>query len=189
MTWLAEWRAQNVAVSEDVPARYRAADLERVKPALRRCAEEYMRNFYALADQGRAPLFLGQSGTGKSMASAYVAMRVAERACVSVSWVNCSTWNLHLRTEARDALAVWIRELYEVPFLVLDDVHSVVGQYGPLATLAGVLSERWDRCFPTLVNGNLDLPQGEEWDVLSQKFGPAVARRMQEGGEGYTVLL
>lgn len=192
MTWLAEWRAENVDPGPmTIPRRYQQAALERiVVKELRQTATSYLNKFYSAAAQGRAPVFIGQAGTGKSMTAAFIARRIYEGVPLAVEWQNCASWQTWLRTEPREVLAKRIRRMQTVPFLVLDDMHAVSSvQPETFALLSGVLSERWDNCYPTILIANLDLPAGQMWESFAEIYSPALERRVREGSEGFTVLV
>jgi len=190
MTWLDLWRAQHPTPAPLVlPERYQQARLEKCSPVQRECIHKYLQQFWEVAPQGRAPIFLGESGVGKSMAAAVLITLLHERAKLDMRWESAGQWVVKDRTLPREEHASWVRKMQQIPILVLDDIHFVtVAEVSTFAVLTAVLTGRWDACKPTIITANLSLPAGTEWDALATIYTAALARRMRDAGEGFTVL-
>lgn len=187
MNWLAEHLHRNPQAGPfELPPRYAGAVIERLpNQNIRDVVHDYLQHFGEHAAAGRAPLFLGQSGVGKSMGAAVIASRVHTRVPLDTRWVSVP----HLALDA-NLFAFDPEPYYTVPFMVLDDLHALLPAIKrPFAALTAILSARFDSLRPTLITGNLELPEHQEWETLARLYSPAIARRLQEGSEGLRVII
>ena len=191
MSWLddavREYPGEKVCA---LPVRYQYPRLESLPhEALRAVVTRYLADFWALAEVGRAPLFLGKAQEGKTFAAALIAKTVAA-AGIETTFVSCPDAFMRLDLNRfGPGTAARLTQWGAVPFLVLDDLFQLAVGSWSLATATALLFERFNACRPTIVTGNLELPQGAEFAALGQQFGVPLARRLQESAEGFTVLL
>ena len=77
-------------------------------------------------------------------------------------------------------------------FLVLDDVLSLKADSYGMEVITAVASSRFSEMRPTLFTGNIDAESGESGEVfakISANYGSLLARRIQDGGRGYTAFV
>lgn len=183
MSWLAAHVTENPGVSDlDIPLRYEKASLERIPKTLKPAVTEYLNEFWTVAAAGLAPVFLGRSRTGKTMAAAVIARIVHATVPLDVKWCSAPGWAAEPFNQSLDMLR-------RAPLLVLDDLQAITKESRAFTGLQAVLSSRFDALRPTIITGNIYLPHGKEWETLGDLYGPALARRLQDAGKGFTVLL
>lgn len=191
MNWLQEARSRNpYPIPPAIPPRYlqhKLADLPNT--VVRKTAEDYLTRFWTVAPTGQGPLFLGRAETWKTTAAALVAQAVAA-AGVETTWVSVPRYQVDFERSRFDSdLTRTIKSWESVSFLVMDD-FAVIGRnsYGHML-LNAIITARFDAQKPTCWTGNLDLPEGREWDAISELYGPLFARRLEATSTGYVAVI
>lgn len=176
-----------------IPPKYQAIELGTLPPgSLRDTAYAYLNQFWTIAPQGRAPAFFGRARRGKSETAAAIARVVNQNPTgrLDVLWGNVPEARWKVETNSFDASTRNMMDSWMTcSFLVLDDVQVVERRSRFGFTFEALLSHRFDYLLPTLLTGNFDLPDGDEWGALTDFFGPMVGRRVQDAAQGYTVLV
>lgn len=185
-----------------IPTRYKTAAITAEMtpewtPVNHQVAYEFLRSFGQYATQGKAPLFAGNPGTGKSYSAAAILNRVitARRDLglpeLQTAWVPVGEaldrilyFRDHRLTEQfREADSLLINS----PLLVFDDFGHL-RNYERLRELFWIyVNARYDRMLPTIFTANLDMSDG--WDALDRDFGEAFRRRIQAMSEGLTAVV
>jgi DNA replication protein DnaC len=158
---------------------------------LRRAAVAYCKQFFDVAPEGVAPLFVGPTGTWKTYTAAFIAQRVHEVGIESVFAQTKPTFQRWDTMRFSDGRAVRheIEQLVRVPFLVLDDFATTTPKPSWQAeTLLEVLETRFSELRPTLLTGNFQLKKNDT-TALDELFGVQVGRRVYHAAEGFRVAL
>jgi hypothetical protein len=174
----------------EVPVLFADAHLNTIAtPIVRRTAMNYLTGFWELADDGKAPAFLGRAGTYKSLAAAVIARFVRDTALLDTAFVQCGPEFLELERRRFEVSThqriVW---LTLCPFVVFDDFTKLKpGSFG-LDSLDAIVEKRYGYGFPTLYTGNV-VVQKDDWSEVTNHFGAGFARRLQEGAAGLTAVV
>lgn len=190
MTWLERAQLQWATTLPDLPARYASVTLADIgHERVRAKATEYLRVFPDAAARGLAPVFLGRSGEYKTVAAVALLKAVWQAYHIDVDFVQCDT----LLALDIDRFSERTRKLLKrwktVPLLVLDDFAAPKPDSFAAAVVQDLCTVRFDELWPTIYTANIQLPKGEEYTRLAELYGGPFARRIEEGGRGYTVLI
>jgi DNA replication protein DnaC len=190
MTWLHSQRGLNMEpAAAALPLRFAGAKFEKIElNGCRDVAERYLTQFWDVAPQGIAPVLLGRTQTWKTYTAAYVARRLIEVAHLPVAFVSCPA-EVALLDRFRDEDQHKIRKWMKVAFLVLDDFAALKTDSYGAEVVRALASGRFDSLHPTLWTGNIDAHPDEVFAKLAAGFGSITARRIQDGGRGFTALV
>lgn len=173
----------------DLPERFREAELERIEvPEVREVATQYWQDFWQVAPNGIAPVFLGHTGRWKTYAACAV-LRKVQGALLQTAFLQCAVdlpW-LELQRYA-DSTLQQLRRWQTVPFLVLDDFGSVPAKGWMAVQMVAIVAARFSAQLPTLVTGNRVATQDNVREI-ERDYGAIFARRLRDGGRGYFVVL
>ncbi len=189
MNWLDLERRRNPTPrAVQLPERFAEVRLKDLWDGpLKEAAVKYCEHAEALIDEGIAPFLAGRAGTGKTMASVAIARVISIGYHIETTWAsapNVLTRLTHQRWRGEEELAALMR----VPFLVLDDIAVFPPTTEEFAIWLRLLTQRFDDRRPTLYTANLALGS-KPFEDLAQKYGPLVARRLQEGSGDYALSL
>lgn len=171
-----------------LPRRYENATLDGIRiKSLRTVTREYGRNFWDVAGQGIAPLFVGAAGLYKTYAAAVIAKAVHSLR-LEVGWCNCATELVWFDRQAFSSeVAERIQYLKTVPFCVMDD-FTQFHDGRQLNTMIEIGTARFDNMLPTLWTGNITLTKGST-EQLTSAVGACLSRRILDTSEGYRVMV
>lgn len=167
-----------------IPSRYRKHTLADLPDSVYRTVlKRYVESLQANLQAPKGILFFGPAGTGKSTALGAFGLYLDYAGPRETVWFNCADVARRYSGsfKEREGLSVVIERSQHV--VVLDDV-----QEAPPVWLTGLVSQAYDAEVPIFYTGNLDVPVGQEWDALAQRFGPVVARRMRDECTGFAVI-
>lgn len=192
MTWLDEelrLHPQPVRAVR-LPERYRHAQVTHIPEAhpLRDVTLRYVSEFFDQAARGIAPVLLGPTAEWKTYCAAAIVGLVGAQLQAEFFSVpdECAMLAIDRYSAAtRDRLA----GLMTVPFLVLDDFFWPDQQSWEFKQLVSVFVARFNNLRPTLITGNLVLPEGQEFETLVNSYGPLLTRRIREAGGSFIALL
>lgn len=189
-TWLSKQRKTHIELlhSTEVPRRFQQARLSDVQPSgLVKVAQRYSDEFWNVAPNGIAPLFLGTAGQYKTMTAAAIANGIRTHYLLDVAWCNCATEFVQFDREAFDPSTKkrldWLKS---APFLVMDDFTSVPPKSRMAHTLVELGCTRYDAMLPTLWTGNLLITKTDRTPLVAA-VGAALSRRILEASEGFAV--
>lgn len=190
MTWLDAQRGLTTAPASAVlPLRFAEAEVRKVmNPMCRTVADEYLKAFWDAASQGIAPVLLGRTRTWKSYTAAAIVRRVVDVAQIPSAFVECLS-DVVLLDRFREEDQRTIRKWQRVGFLVFDDVLSLKADSYGMDVVKAVVSSRFSEMRPTLITGNIDAVSEEVFAKISANYGSLLARRIQDGGSGFTALV
>jgi DNA replication protein DnaC len=158
------------------------------RPACQDVAKRYLDQFWEVAPQGIAPVLLGRTQTWKTYTAAYIARHLIEEAHLPVAFVSCPA-EVALLDRFREADQRKIGKWMKVAFLVVDDFAALkMDSYGAEVVRA-LASGRFDSLRPTLWTGNIDAQPDDVFGKLAAGFGSITARRIKDGGQGFTALV
>jgi DNA replication protein DnaC len=184
--WLQEFvRVHESQLREnEVPVAYRDVTVDAIPhEAFKKATKGYLKNFWDLAEQGRAPAFLGRAGAGKTFSAACIALSV-RRALIDVAFVRCG---VELQELERRRFDPWCNDrlnwLGAAPFLVLDDINKARPNSFAMDMLDGIIERRYSDGLPTLYTGNLVITKTNDSELVDQ-FGVGSARRIREMASG-----
>lgn len=185
----------------EIPHRYKKAivdPLEAAKwaPGLLELCQEYTERFEEYAEQGKAPMFLGLAGRGKTYAAAAILNTLDKIANannlpeLSKVWVPVgealNTINTARDMYDRDTYFRWDYAIKNSDIAVFDD-FAYLRDHPKLKELFWIyVNARYDRQLPTIFTANIEM---KDWEDLFDLFGPAIGRRMKEMSEGLTLIL
>ncbi len=189
MNWLDLERRRNpTPTAVALPDRFEEARLKLLwDGSLKEMAVSYCEKAEELIDQGVAPFFVGRSGTGKTTAAAAIARVISIGYHIETTWASAPdvlTRLKYQRWKGEEELLALMR----VPFLVLDDIAVFPPTSEEFGIWLRLMTQRFDDRRPTLYTANLAL-SSKPFEDLAQKYGPLVARRLQEGSGDYALSL
>lgn len=181
----------------DIPRRfaaYKPADLP--QGPLRDTAYGYLQAFWTDAAVGRAPVFLGAVRTGKTITACAIANTLYAggsgtiRRPIDVVFVNAAEHLPSLNRERyRKATAARVARWKQATFLVVDE-FGVAKDDAEISLLLEIMTYRWNEQRPTLWTANFErLNDANPFEPIARRFGPVFARRLEDAGKGYTVIL
>lgn len=173
-----------------VPTRFEGITLGDLPDNLRSVSERYLAAFRAEASRGIAPIMLGRARTWKTAATYALLQEIRQRFTLRCHVLSCPTDLMFLEFDRfnSDNLG-FLRNMCAMPVLAIDDFATVKVDSIAQQLLSTILTERHKACYPTIWNGNLVLPAGREFEAIGVQYGAHFARRLEDGGKGYTVLL
>lgn len=187
-SWLSGKRVVNAQLlrESEVPRRYEFAALQLVKPqALVTIARRYSDQFWDVAPQGVAPLFLGAAGQYKTMTAAAIAHGIRAHYLIDVAWCDCASEFTKFDRESFDpATKARMDWLKTAPFLVMDDFTQVPSGGRMMHTLSEIGCTRYNALLPTLWTGNVLLTKTDRQPLINA-VGAALARRILETSDGF----
>lgn len=183
MTWLDTERTRNPhPIPVVIPERFVGAQISGIPDkTLRATSKKFLQDFYNVAAQGIAPVFLGATGQYKTFAAAAIANLTSPVA--ETYWVNCpeDIGRLSLARFTPETVRT-IDRWSTVPFLIMDDFAINPKGFGA-EVLQIIASARFAATRPTLWTGNVS----PDWDQITAAYGAMFSRRLRDGGRGYTV--
>ena len=176
----------------EIPERHgqhRLADIP--NKGLGKLVLEYVDRFWELAPQGRAPVFLGVARSWKSTAASILARWVGRQG-LSTDFVDCGRVIPRMERERYEEwVSVAIRQWCNAPFLVMDDFTAVSEKGFMVNVLHEVVASRFNDMLPTVWTGNVacDGESDDVWEALTTTYGVVFTRRLEDTGEGFTMIL
>lgn len=176
------------------PAKFEDAvitrEVGRFHPDIHKVCIDFLENYGPYSKQGKAPMFAGTSGLGKSYAAAAIGNRITAVSDLWVHWapVGETLDRVMALRDFRDS-KYWELDgaLKHCDLLILDD-FAHLREYPRLVELFWIyVNHRYENKRPTIFTANLDLSDG--WEVLDKIFGLHMRRRLQEMASGLTVVL
>lgn len=176
-------RYETASISRDITAQWNPTNFD--------TAASFLKGFRGYAAEGKAPLFAGKSGTGKTYSAAAIVNTLLTKMAVppTVLWAPVAE-TFEMLTSLRDYRA----ELYwhfdgllrSAEILVLDD-FAHLRDYPRLRELFWIyVNARHDRRLPTIFTANLNMENG--WAAIDEVFGEPYRRRIQSMTEGLVAV-
>jgi DNA replication protein DnaC len=152
---------------------------------------KYLKGFGDYARIGKAPLYVGTSGTGKSHSAAAICNRIRayekenHEPARDILWAPVG-FTFHYMTVLQDQRApVWFeleKRLRNADLVVFDDFGHL-GRYERLRELFWIyVNARYDSLLPTIFTLNMKL--SPDWSEMDKVFGEDFRRRIQALSEG-----
>jgi hypothetical protein len=113
---------------------------------------------------------------------------VVDVAQIPSAFVECLS-DVALLDRLREKDQLTIRKWQRGGFLVLDDVLSLKADSYGMDVVKAVAAARFSEMRPTMFTGNIDADSGDVFAKISANYGSLLARRIQDGGPGYTALV
>lgn len=192
MNWINQQRRADPCQlrPHNIPPRFLNLKLAEIQHAgLRSVVEKYLLNVDEAAGQGIAPLFLGKAGEMKTFAAALIGQRLYERCLVQIEFVQCAARLPQLeRQRFNPETQGYLERIAKVPFLIMDDFAQVKPGTWAADFCVEIAERRYGTRQPTLWTANLSITKNDT-SQLTNHFGVGFARRVIEGGKGYTVVI
>lgn len=190
--WLYEQRAWTASQLHplQLPRRFAEATLATIEePTIAETASRYCQQFWDVAPNGIAPVFLGKARTWKTYAACAVLRVVQSRGQLQGHFLQCAVdfpqadlKRYAPETEAR------IREWHRVPFLVVDDFACIPSNSWAATQLVALAEARFAACLPTLYTANVLIGRDDVKQV-SANYGTVFARRLYDASAGFRVVI
>jgi DNA replication protein DnaC len=175
--------------SEVLPYRFVDATMSKVENiTCRKVGERYLEDFWTAAPQGIAPVFIGRTQAWKSYTAAVIVRAVVEIALVPAAFVDCMA-QLTTLDRFREEDQRRIRKWTQVAFLVFDEFTSQKPDSYGADVMRAVAAARFGEMRPTLWTGNLSCEPCEVFAKIGGMYGSTLARRIQDGGKGYSAVV
>lgn len=186
--WLLETRQRNPNPTPLIlPTRYEDVHLGGIKhKELYEMSQLWLRNFWDVAPNGIAPLFVGTSGEYKTYAALAIAKQVSSTIETCVAWCPQLAVQLLLNRFSVEPL---IRRYCQVPFLVMDDFAVLEPTREQMQALLVIISERYNMKRPTLWTANIVVDTKDPFKHIRERYGVLVERRLMEMSENYRVAV
>lgn len=184
-------------IYEELPYRYLNAEIKRDDKtgwceAIYDTAADFLRSYATYAAQGKAPMFVGTSGSGKTYAAAAIINKIRQHRNSSgdtelrFAWIpvgECFDQLMALR-DFRDPTYWKLDYLLKNAEIAVFDDFAYLSEYPRLRELFWIyVNARYDRALPTIFTANLDLAN-LGWEAIDRMFGEAYRRRIQHMTEG-----
>lgn len=181
----------------EVPLRYEDAEIHKDNQdgwnqVIHEVASDFLTNYHSYTAQGKAPMFVGKSGAGKTYAAASIINKVQQHHIDSnltelhFAWVpvgECFDRLMSLRDFREESYWKLDYLLKNAEIAVFDD-FAYLGEYPRLRELFWLyVNARYDRALPTIFTANLDMTE-LGWEALDRTFGEPFRRRIQQMTEG-----
>jgi DNA replication protein DnaC len=190
-----------VANIGDVPKRFTDASYKDWEEGsvIRTIVDRYLKNFEWYFERGQGPLFLGNSGLGKSRAAAAILNAVdrGSNGRYTVSWCPV-TQTLNTMLDARDmhnrdVYNNLYREIARSDLIVFDDFTTLRGSPRLKEYFWMFVEMRYSACLPTIFTANFTISQEEDieefWHNIATHFSTAFVRRLKELGSELTLIV
>jgi len=166
---------------------------------LRKTMETYLVNFHELSLEGKAPVFLGNSGVGKSRAAAALlnAIDISSSGKVTTAWFSVSE-SLNILLDYRDMkISSGYANIYSgmisSDVIVFDDFSTLRDSPRLKEYFWMIVENRYTNKRPTIFTGNFFLGdthnQEDFWRNMALNFSLPFVRRIREIGQNLTVIL
>lgn len=188
MNWLHELRLTNpTPPALQLPLRYADATLDGIPGGtLRDVTTDYLHRFFDVAAQGTGCLFLGRAETFKTYAAAVIG-RTANGAGIESFFAACAPVLASIdRDRYADTTRRLLRQLYNVPLLIVDDFTTIQSQSYQSQLLVEIAEARFSALKPTIWTGNLVT---DPLKAMGDLYGPSFARRVHRASDGFRVLI
>lgn len=121
-------------------------------------ARRYVNSWQKVRDENIGLLLWGSVGTGKTFAAACIANALLDRG-VAVRMTNFSSILAQMRSLYADGRAALLRELADIPLLIIDDLGIERGTEYALEQVYAVVDERYKAGRPLIVTTNLTISE------------------------------
>jgi len=185
----------------EIPKRFQDASLKDWPEGsvIRTILDAYLENFASLSGEGQAPVFLGNSGVGKSRAAAAIlnAVILGSNGRYTGAWFSTSEV-LNRLLDYRDMYNssmynIILTALKQTDIIVLDDFTTLRDAPRLKEYFWMILEARYVAQLPTVLTANFYINSDEDveefWHNMSNHFGVPFVRRIKEIGKGLTLIL
>ena len=184
----------------EIPKRFEQAsiyDWNESSP-LRQAMDTYLLGFSEFIAEGRAPIFLGNSGAGKSRAAAAIlnAVNTASSGRVTTAWFSVSE-ALNRLLDYRDMkISGGYTSIYSpmltTDLIVMDDFSTLRDSSRLKEYFWMIFENRYLQNRPTIFTGNFYVDQYDDdefWRNMALNFSTPLVRRLREVGKNLIVIV
>lgn len=172
----------------EIPTAYQDVTVQGIqKERVRQNVQNYLQNFWSLAEQGKAPAFFGIAETYKTFGACCIARMVRERALLDVAFVQCAVLLPELERVWFETAQRRLERIGLAPFAVLDDISTVRPNSRSSDMIIGLIERRYSEGLPTVFTGNYEIRR-TDWNEITNHFGAGTQRRIEEMTKGLVVV-
>lgn len=174
----------------DLPERFAKANPQGIAhDGVRAMVDAYLNDFWAQAEAGLAPVFVGRAGLYKTYGAAVIA-RFTNFVKLPTMFVSCGPFFMELDAKFYvDGGMRPYKQAVDVPFLVLDDFTTVKEQSRAAEIMANLVNERFHAELPTVVTGNILGTRATVIKDIANKYRPDFARRLVHGAGAHFLIV